>query len=145
MALISEFTNQNACELKVYIVARFHPHLQNCDTCTHVGPRAKDQESRSRTQGPCREPRTCSACMGIEPCRGQEPRTKEQESQGPRTNDHAGAKDHAGVEMIYRKNELCMQDTDQTITIKGPRPPHIPHGMCVSVCLSVCESVCTCM
>ena len=79
VALISEFTNQNACEFNVYIVAHFRPHQPNCDT----GPRAKDQESRSRTQGPCREPRTCSACMGIEPCRGQEPRTKEPESHGP--------------------------------------------------------------
>ena len=140
MALISEFTNQNACELNVYSGSFSPPSA--CRTVTHVGPRAKDQESRSRTQGPCREPRTCSACMGIEPCRGQEPRTKEQESQGPRTNDHAGAKDHAGVEMIYRKNELCMHDTDQTITIKGPRPPHIPHGMCVSVCLSVYVNLC---
>ena len=114
--------------------------MQNCDTCgaKSQGPRVKE-----------RDPRTMQGtkdmqCMHgyIEPCRGQEPRTKEQESQGPRTNDHAGAKDHAGVEMIYRKNELCMHDTDQTITIKGPRPPHIPHGMCVSVCLSVYVNLC---
>ena len=76
------------------------------------GPRVKEQDPRTM-QGT-----EDSACMGR--ARGQEPRTKEQESQGPRTNDHAGAKDHVGVEMIYRKNELCMHDTDQTN--KGPRP-----------------------
>ena len=50
VALISEFTNQNACELNVYSGSFSPPSA--CRTVTHVGPRAKDQESRSRTQGP---------------------------------------------------------------------------------------------
>ena len=50
VALISEFTNQNACELNVYSGSFSPPSA--CRTVTHVGPRTKDQESRSRTQGP---------------------------------------------------------------------------------------------
>ena len=114
MALISEITNQNACELNVYNGFFSPPCI--CRTVIHVRPRAKDQESRSRTQGPCREPRTCSACMGIEPCRGQEPRTKEQESQGPRTKDHACRSQGScwGRSDKERMSSACMRQTRQT-------------------------------
>ena len=64
------------------------------------------QAPRTKSQGagpkdPVQEGTKDSACMGR--ARGQEPRTKEQESQGPRTKDHAGAKDHVGVEMIKKE------------------------------------------
>ena len=102
--------NKSECMRAKCIVARFHPHLPNCDT----GSIAKDQESRTMEPRTMQEGAKDNACMG----RGQEPRTKEQESPGPRTKDHAGAKDHDGVEMISsRMSSACMRQTRQT---RGP-------------------------
>ena len=62
-------------------------------------PKANDQESMSKTQGPC----------------GREPRTVHRQSQGPR----AKAKDQ----------ELCMHETDQTNKRPCPPHAGIPmHG-----------------
>ena len=94
----------------MYIMASFHPHLQNCDTCAakSQGPRVKEQDPRTM-QGT-----KDSACMGR--ARGQEPRTKEQESQGPRTKDHACRSQGScwGRSDKERMSSACMRQTRQT-------------------------------
>ena len=120
MALISEFTNQNACKLNV--MARFHPHLPNCDT----GPSAKDQESRSRTQGPCAGGNQGQCMLG----QSQGPRAEDQRARVTRTKNQGPCRSQGscwGQNDKKRMSSACMRQTRQT---RGPAPHAGPRPTC---------------
>ena len=137
--------------------ADFRTHESECMRvkCSSFSPPSAElwhmwgQEPRTRSQGPGPKDQGTkdSACMGR--ARGQEPRTKVQESQGPRTKDHAGAKDHVGVEMI--KKEWTLHAWDRPDYNKGPRPtcrdPHAcmeGHSLCKNW-QHIASNACHCM
>ena len=68
MALISEFTNLNACNWNSMV--RFHPHPPNCDTCMCQKPMTKSQWARPKDHAEGSQ----EHCM--DRAKGQEPRLR---------------------------------------------------------------------
>ena len=94
----------------MYIVARFRPHLPDCDT----GPRAKDQESRSRTQGPCSAGGNQGQCMHGQ---SQGPRAEDQRARVTRTKNQGPCRSQGscwGRSDKERMSSACMRQTRQT-------------------------------